>query len=293
VPERDAAMSDVLWNTVGLLLGLVAAFVGARLPVASLGATRLRAPLATAALWLAMQWWPMVPRIDWQQIKEALKPLLLHPTWSTFSATEAALGLALAGLMLRDLRRRSSALLALLVLAALGTLLMVNGALTLSRTVGWLLGAALAAGWWRLAPRAGAWLGAAVALLWFSVDELRPFQIGNSIGNFYWLPFAALLQGSLVANSLALAWHTFWLSMVMLLAHQQGGRIVVVATALSAWALLLELLQMTLPGRVADITPALLPWILLLALPLLQPLRDNAVATRPTSVQFNPPKWVP
>ena len=52
-------------------------------------------------LWVMLQWWPMVPRIDWQQIKNALKPLLLTPRWSVFSALEAALGLRLIGLMVQ------------------------------------------------------------------------------------------------------------------------------------------------------------------------------------------------
>jgi hypothetical protein len=112
---------------------------------------------------------------------------------------------------------------------------------------------------------------AAAALAWFTLDELRPFEFADSLGEFHWLPFAALLQGSLVANTWALTWHLFWLGAVMLLADAQGVRPAPVAVALSLWALALEVLQMLLPGRVADVTPLLLPWVWLLALPLLQP----------------------
>jgi VanZ family protein len=293
VPARDAALSDVVWNTLGLLLGLLGAIGGSHVPMAWLGARHMRTPLTMVLLWLMLQWWPMVPRLDWQQIKNSLKPLLLRPSWSTASALEAALGLALTGLMLRDLRRRASVLPALVALAAFGKLLMVNQALTLSRLTGWVVGTGLAAALWRMTTRTAVWTGAAIALLWFTIDELRPFEFTDSIGSFYWVPFTALLQGSLSANTLALCWQTFWLGAVMLLMHQQGARTAAVATALSAWALGLELLQLTLPGRVADITPALLPWIFAMALPLLQPLRDNAVAAKPTSVQLNPPRWVP
>jgi hypothetical protein len=137
--------------------------------------------------------------------------------------------------------------------------------------VGWSVG--LVGVWllWRVPPRAAAWCMALAAWAWFTVDELRPFELADALGEFHWLPFAALLQGSLVANTSALTWHLFWLGAVMLMARAQGGSAAPWALVLSLWALGLELLQMLLRGRVADITPALLPWVWLLALPLLYP----------------------
>jgi VanZ family protein len=271
VPRRDAALSDVVWNALGLLIGMALVAGGSRIHLPWLGRESLRAPLAMVVLWVMLQWWPMVPRLDWQQIKNALKPLLLTPRWSVFSALEAALGLMVVGLMVRDLRRRGLLVLALVVVAALGKLVMVHQALTLSRVVGWSVG--LIGVWllWRVPPRAAAWTMAAAAWIWFTVDELRPFEFADGLGEFHWLPFAALLQGSLVANTSALTWHLFWMGTVMLLANAHGARPVPLAVGLSVWALLLELFQMLLPQRVADSTPLLLPWIWVLALPLLQP----------------------
>ena len=271
VPRRDAALSDVLWNALGLLIGMGLVAGGSRVHLPWLGRESLRAPLAMVTLWLMLQWWPMVPRLDWQQIKDSLKPLLLRPQWSTFSAIETALGLMVVGLMVRGLRRRGALVLALVVVAALGKLLTMHQALTLSRVVGWVAG--LVGVWllWRLPPRAAAWSVVAAAWLWFTADELRPFEFSTELGEFHWLPFAALLQGSLVANTSALAWHLFWLGTVMLLANAQGARAAPLAVGLSVWALLLELFQTLLPARVADSTPLLLPWVWLLALPVLHP----------------------
>jgi hypothetical protein len=262
-------------------MGLVAG--GSRIHAPWLGRERLRVPLAMGVLWLMLQWWPMVPRLDWQQIKNALKPLLLTPRWSVLSAIEAALALMVVALLLRSLRRRVLLVLALVAVGALGKLVMVQQALTLSRVVGWTVG--LAGAWllWRLPPRTAAWSMAAAALAWFTVDELRPFELADSLGEFHWLPFAALLQGSLVANTSALAWHLFWLGAVMLLAVGQGARAAPLAVALSVWALGLELLQMWLPRRVADVTPLLLPWIWLLAMPLLRPLSPERASQLPSS----------
>lgn len=278
VPSRDAALSDVVWNALGLSVGMAAVAGGSRVHVPWLGRESARASLATVVLWLMLQWWPLVPRIDWQQIKNALKPLLLAPRWSAHSALEAGLSLMVVGAMARGWHRRGPLLLALVMLAALGKLVMVNQALTLARSVGWVVG--LLGVWllWRLPPRAASWGMAGAAWLWFTIDELRPFELAAAPGEFHGLPFEALLQGSLVANTLALAWHLFWLGAVMLLATAQGARAGALAVALSAWALLIELSQMLLPGRVADITPMWLPWLWLLVLPLLRPRGDRAGA---------------
>lgn len=271
VPQRDAALSDVVWNALGLLVGMALVAGGSRIHLPWLGRESLRMPLTMVGLWIMLQWWPMVPRLDWQQIKNALKPLLLTPRWSAFSALEAALGLMVVGLMLRDVRWRGLLVLVLVAAAALGKLLMVHQALTLSRVSGWGIG--LLGVWllWRAPARAAAWAMALAAWVWFTVDELRPFQFTDTVGEFHWLPFAALLQGSLVANTAALAWHLFWLGTVMVVASARGARVVPLAVGLSGWALLLELLQMLLPERIADSTPLLLPWVWLLVLPLLQP----------------------
>jgi VanZ family protein len=271
VPARDAAWSDVVWNTLGLLLGLWIAAPVLRMPLHGLHAAHWRVPIAFALLWLLLQWWPMVPRLDWQHVKDALKPLLLYPSWRTLSALDALLSLVVLGALLRPLRRRALLLLALPPLAAFGTLLIDHQVLSVSRLTGWVLGTIAAVAMGRLPLRTHAWLGAASALAWFTVDELKPFTLANSLGTFHWMPFEAALQGSLTANTLALAWQLFWLGAVMVLVDRCGVRPAAAAVALGACALLLEALQMLLPGRVADITPALLPWFWALALPLLRP----------------------
>jgi hypothetical protein len=180
-----------------------------------------------------------------------------------------------------------------MLLTAFGTLIVERQYPTVLRSVGWLCGLLLAWQAWRLPSRAAAVLGASTALLWFTFDELRPFRFGESLEVFHWMPFAALLQGSLIANTLALTWQLFWLGSVLVLLHGLGVPACAVALMLSAWALLLELVQTLLPGRVADITPALLPWVWMLALPLLHVSPHGAVTKRTSRVQINPPRHAP
>ena len=293
VPARDAAWSDVVWNTLGLLLGLLFAAPLSRLPMQRLGAQQLRLPLTFVVLWLLLQWWPLVPRLDWQHVKDALKPLLLHPQWRTTTALDAALSLTLVGTMLQPLRRRMLWLVALPLAAALGALVVDRQVLSVSRCVGWFCGLLLAWQAWRLPSRLSAVAGASIALLWFTFDELRPFEFGQSFGEFYWLPFVAQLQGSLSANTLALTWQLFWLGLVMVLLNGIGVRAGALALALGLWALMLELLQTLLPSRLADVTPALLPWLWCLVLPLLQVSFQGPVTKSMPRVQINPPRHAP
>jgi len=293
VPERDAAWSDVVWNTVGLALGMLLAAPASLIPLARLSAQPLRLPLTFAALWLLLQCWPLLPALDWQHIKDALKPLLLHPQWRTVTALDAAISLALVGLLLRPLRHRRLWLLALPCAAACGVLLVEGQVLSVPRGVGWIVGVLAAALAWRLSRRTAATLGAALALLWFTFDQLKPFQLNDSFGEFHWLPFAALLQGSLSANTLALAWQLFWQGAVLVLLHSLGARASALALALGLWTLLRESTQTLLPGRTADITPAMLPWPWWLMLPLLQVSLPGAVTKSTLGSQIHPPRHAP
>lgn len=271
VPARDAALSDVAWNALGLASGMLLARVART--VAARGwmhaGSTLPLPMLLAGLWLALEWWPFVPTIDWQHVKDALKPLLLAPRWNGWRAIEVALSLLVVAQALRDSAHRAVLLAGLVALAALGKLFISGQSLSLSHAVGWVAGLLVAAAWWRIPARRAVHLAVWLALAWFTLDELRPFTPAASSSPFHWIPFVVLLEGSLIVNTAALTWNLFWLGAVMVFARQLGARMGALAIVLGLWALLLEGAQTWLPGRVADITPALLPafwWLLLRAL---------------------------
>jgi VanZ family protein len=282
VPSRDAAMSDVLWNTVGLLIGIVLARMAVR---ATPALARLAGPLtypaaAMVGLWLAIELWPFVPTLDWQHVKDALKPLLIERRWTAFSMIEVALSVVVAGHFLRTARLRVALLAGLVMLAAFSKLFVSGQEISLSHAMGYVLGFALAVLAWRSPQRqvAGALIFA--VLIWFTADELRPYTLAYRADTFHWIPFVAMLIGSLSANALALLWNLFWLGAVMVLATEMGARPVPFGVGITIWVLILELAQTWLPGRVADITPALMPafWIMLLQATQPAPARDAARA---------------
>lgn len=271
VPERSPAWADVWWNSIGMALGQAAVALSRRWrPYVGTGRSSLASPLlVVAGLWLAIEWWPFLPTIDFQHVKDALKPLLLTPRWSWRSFVDATLSLLVVAQLARGMRTRALLIVALVAAAVLGKLFLRGQVLSLPHVSGWCAGLALAPLLWRLPVRAASWLVLALALGWFTFDELRPFAWSDEASDFSWIPFVASLRGSLISNTAALCWQLFWLGAALLAGRALGGRTGAIALALAGWALALEWHQAWLPGRVADITPAVLPLLWWLALPLL------------------------
>lgn len=261
LPQRVPQLSDVLWNAVGQALG-VALGLALRAPLGALAATRGLPPAALALilLWLGLEFFPFAPTIDWQQVKDALKPLLLNPQWHWRSTADAALGLVVLAQLLRDVRGRAWWIAVLIGLALLSKPLVIGLSYSAGHVAGWALGALLAPLVWRVPPHRA--VGVTVlALAWFTVDALRPYTLAEQPNRFHWMPFEAALLGSTLTNALALGHDLFWLGAVMVLAGREGARPGPTAFALGTWALMLEGVQTLLPGRVPDVTSALVPFV--------------------------------
>lgn len=278
VPERSAAISDVIWNGVGAAIGQAGYKAWMRrVRPTERGGGRWPMPLVTmAVLWLALEWWPFLPTIDWQHMKNAIKPLLVAPRWSTASFVEVGLSVLVLAHLAKGRSGRFALVLSLVAAAAAGKLFLRGQVLSLGHVSGWVAGLVLAPALWRLGERASGVVVCLLALLWFSVDELRPFAWMDVPSGFGWLPFAASLRGSLLTNVLALCWQFYWLGAIIHTSRALGLRSTTAVWLLAAWTLMLEIHQAWLPGRSADITPALLPFIWWLASPWLQTAATGA-----------------
>lgn len=260
LPERHPQLSDVLWNALGQAFGVGLGFV-LRAPLGALAATPglPRAAMAPVVLWVALELFPFAPTLDWQHVKDALKPLLRDPAWSWRSAFDAALGLLVVAQLVREVRRRALWIVVLVGIAVLSKPVVTGLAYSPGHVAGWALGALLAPLVWRLPAHRSGPLAIIVALLWFTIDALRPFDLAEHANRFHWMPFEAALQGSTMANLAALGHDLFWLGAVMVLAREQGARPAPLAIGLGVWALMLEAVQTLIPNRVPDVTVALLP----------------------------------
>lgn len=280
VPERDPRLSDVVWNLVGLAIGL--ALARALHPAVGQAPTQ-RQP-APDLIWLfgcwLVAWLPWVPTLDlgllWAHLKR-----LAHPTWFSTPnlGTMAALALIAAYLAgrLRPQRPIRTAAAALALLAG-GQFLIPGALLNVHGLFGVALGGAL---WWAWHRRPAADTGtlAALVLLMQTFSALAPLDFSLPPQAMQWLPFEAMLQGSMLSNAQALAREGWVWGAVLLLAQRAGGSVRGLSVALALWVLCLEGLQCLLPSRTPDVSPALI--VLLLG----QLLARHPAWAAPTPVQ--------
>lgn len=259
LPSRTPALGDALWNMVGTALGAALAEVWLR---RNADVPRLIAslPAALVVLWVASELIPFVPSLDWQGMKEAIKPL------ADARLPVGALGLHAAGVLLAGeaigrMMSPGRTFLAMAMLTAgvvVGKLIVVTQHLDLSVLGG------LAAGWalWLIAR---AWSDTRrsvvlVATLMFAyvIAALAPFEFVDSPNTFSWVPFAGLLRGSMLDNTRALVTSGLIFAGVAWVARDAGGSARAAGVAVGCIALILELVQTYIRGRSPDVTEPLL-----------------------------------
>ena len=263
-PSREPSRADVLWNAVGTLTGM--AFAGALARLLRLMdqgvEAQARPALGLLVLWVTTQWAPLIPTIDWQAIKDSLKPLLLHPDLDS-CATLLALARVLAvGCMLQALggtrRWIAPAFAAMLSVVLAGKLVIVGQSVMPSNVIGYIGGYAC----WLLLrgrdePRR---LIATMAVLFvaYVLHALTPFAWRSAPAHIHLLPFAALLEGSMELNARALLDAGFLYGALLWLAQRSSGRVIGISIALALCVLALEVVQLWIEGRTGDITEPLL-----------------------------------
>lgn len=81
IPSRSPAIADVYWNMAGIVMGLgLIKLIEKYFPEFSI-AGKDNIPLVLSLVWLLYLFFPFVPTLDFQEIKNSLKPLFLNPTF--------------------------------------------------------------------------------------------------------------------------------------------------------------------------------------------------------------------
>jgi len=226
--------------------------------------------LATAlmGLWLLYRWFPLVPTLDVQNIKNGLKPLL---QWRDTSPVDVLRNLAGWLVFLRlsrySLLQRwgSWPLAALCVVVVAAEPLFMGNAISAANLAGLALALALWP-WLRSGPRTLRVIAVVLAVS-IAVAALRPFAF-SWVGGWLWIPFPLIeklyLYGSLVFFVRYLG-ASHWLSVL----------------TLGAFFLALELAQLALPGRTPEVTdPLLALGMVWLVRPLFERVRVSTPSER-------------
>ena len=279
LPSRSAALADVIWNMAGMTLGLAIAYLIKKYAprrVRSFDSASLAA-LSVLVLWLLMELLPLVPSLDWQKFKDALKPLFLDYTLSFPVAMMHAAGVFIAGSAFVALGRQPAAWLgSALVIVWAGKVVIVNLTLDASLLIGSLAGYAgclivLRLGGTKLFE-AAFWL----LLIAWSIVAITPFSLALG-GTFNGIPFATMLRGSMETGARGLAQSLFIYTALLWLLQRTGMGIAKATVGLALWSCLIELIQMGLLGRTADVTE---PILLLLVGWTLSVLQKHGIPVR-------------
>jgi VanZ family protein len=265
--DRTAALYDAAWNGAGVLAGLLLAQawdgpLAARLRAGASSQATIAALVVAA--WIGSELVPWVPSLDWQHIKDNLRPLRGGLTGiSGLAVLDACLRTLVAG---EALAMAFGALGAALVVPLGGVLLIgkavtVGQVATVSTAIGvgagavlTLLGTVLRGDVRRLGLSLLLPAGMAAVLL-LPFDPYAPRLAPD------WVPFAGLLRGDMLLNAQALAGRLFLYAGYLWLLRVQGLHPRRAAVGLALWITLLQVLRIALPGHRANVTEPL--WALL------------------------------
>ena len=270
LPGRRAALSDTIWNILGLTLGMFFAFVANKyiLKLQIEVRTIPLIPLVLLGVWCAYRLVPFVPTIDFQSIKDSLKPLLIQPEISLLAVFINTVSWMLAGHFLKYLTGTRDALgkLGLFMVSLFGLeILIIENDVTASNLVGALIAFIVSAS---LLDRAKGMVTILVMLLSISIvlQGLAPFELRPVIDAFNWLPFHSFFGGSMYYNILALLQKIFFYSSLVFLFHELGLTWLRAALQTGFLLLLVEASQIYFSGHTPEITDPLLALLLALGM---------------------------
>lgn len=265
-PPRAPALSDVVWNMLGCGLGMALGnFMLMRRHQFTGQLSSKRDVIFLLGAWILVEWLPLVPSLDFQLIKAQVNDLLAFGSISFGDLFERFVITLLFGELLSRLfkQRQSLILLPVLVAAVIsGKLFLVDVQASPPMALGSIFGVI---GWWaiyRLPSNQRSALIVAALISAYSIQAMSPFSLKNEPSSFGWLPFAGLLEGSMLNNVRSLGRNLALFASVLLLLRSAGAKISVASIGLAFWVMIMELMQMFVATRSASITDPLLVLIL-------------------------------
>jgi VanZ family protein len=265
---RTTSVYDLGLNAISVLIGAVAGGANWQRFVSG-GATygirpRSIYPLAAVAAWAGYRLFPYVPTIDFQHVKDAIKPLLAItsvPITDVVRHFGMVLGLAL---LLQAIFSPRSAILAL-ILMALGVIaakpFIVTTVISPAEVVGTVAALAI---WLAVLSQANSRTMIVVVIFAaaLAVQGLAPFELSTETENFSFVPFSGFEQGSMAVNLQSFFEKVFLYGTFIWLIVQAGGSTKLSLTLVVIFATTIEIAQRYIVGRSPEITDPMLALIM-------------------------------
>lgn len=260
VPE----IRDVLWNTVGLAIGLGVALLPWHRRFIENVVVRHWHPFSFLLIcaWLVYKLYPFVPSLDIQNLKDSLKPLIIYQQFSWAGFLHDCAAWFTIGYMVREVWNSRWLLWLLGAGVLVAEVLIVRNQVNLHNT----LAVLAACTFWSLHPLRPRWAAGALCALLIGhllINGMHPWYLGQP--HFNWIPFSGFLTGSMTINALSLLEKCFFYgSLIYLLAECRLNKTWVLAIPVGL-TLGIELTQIHLPGRTAELTDPILCGLLFVA----------------------------
>ena len=284
VPSRFASMGDVFWNMIGLFAGLLPGRLllrhfqfGSKQSLDTLLAWSL------IVAWTVVEWAPGVPSIDLQLVKDQFKLLLASPVFSMPSILwQTAVALFLGSMLNLTLGGRYALWLLPCLLGglAIGKLFFRGASIDASVLLGFALGTC---GWWaifRLSEDKRNLIIVSSLLAAYSAEALSPFALRDAPAAISWVPFAGMLQGSMMANLESLIGRLVLYASILQVFRLAGARLSIASLGLAFWVMVMELTQTLIQTRSSDLTEPLLVLLLGQGFEVLQTRKPGAQQVR-------------
>ncbi|HVE48714.1 MAG TPA: VanZ family protein [Casimicrobiaceae bacterium] len=264
VPLRTPALADALFNILGFAMGFGA---GGIIMVAARACDwqpRFIDWLSVSliAAWALSTVLPAVPAFDWSALRGHVKALLVERSFNAISIASAATSVTLvAAIVDASIPGVRAFVVTACLVAAIFALEMISpGAyVSLSAPLGYALGLVVWLVLARLRRMHQFTMVLVLALASYSVAALDPFRLRSDAAAFHWVPFAAVLKGSMIINTKALVGYGFQLCALVLVGMRAGARPLGLGICLAIWALVIEVVQTWIEGRTGDVTITLFP----------------------------------
>jgi hypothetical protein len=227
---------------------------------------------------------PLVPSLDFAGLKRSLRPLLVSPQFDAVMAIYYTAKVLVLGRLARAAAgsRLADTLTAAAVVAVLaGKLVIVGQSVDWTIVIGCAAGVGLAIVTGRIHHATALTVMLVFVVATYTLQALAPFTI-RAPEPFAWIPFASVLQGSMLTNLRAFAAVGFVLGGAVWLMHDLGWRPFRAVAGLALWVLALEVAQMWIEGRTPSSTE---PLLALIAGWALSHVRETAPARRSSGFQ--------
>jgi VanZ family protein len=280
---RVPSVFDIVLNATGAALGAAAGLIiGRDLGLHRLGLAALRpTPILLLMAWVGYRFAPFVPALDFQQFKDALKPLLLNPTFPPLPIAHHAIHWLAIACLLDALFKGKRAAVAIIVLAiAANALALLTGKdITAAATTGLVIGLVS----WFAVIQGRRWRTGLTAGLFFAlylIEGLSPFEMQSTQAAFHWDPFHGFLNGSVLAGIQIFLEKTFTYGAMLWLLMECRLRLVVALLVVVPLVSAIEWAQTWLPGRTAEITDPLMVILAGVVIALVDARGDEQAARR-------------